>query len=80
MLLEVVNGLCEAEWHFVQQMVFCCERITCAKVQLQLLLLIKAAYGTYGALGNMETKLQYRFLNPCAVLIKLLVFETSLGC
>ena len=80
MLLETVNGLCEAEWHFVQRGMFCCERIICAKVQQQLLLLIEAAYGTYGARGTMETKLQYRFLNLCAVVLKPLVFEASIGC
>lgn len=63
MLLEMVNGLCEAEWHFIQSVMFCRERIVCAKGQQQLLLLIKAAYGPCGAIGTMETKLQYRFLN-----------------
>lgn len=55
--------------HFVQQVKFCRERIICAKVQQQLLLLVRAAYGTYGAFGTMETKLQYRFLNLGAVVI-----------
>lgn len=50
-----------AEWHFVQQVMLCHERILCAKAQQQLLLLIKAAYGTCGGRGTMEAELQYRF-------------------
>lgn len=77
MVLEEVNGLCQGDWHFVQQAVFCHQRIICAKVQQQLLLLTQAAYGTCGALGTMETKLQQRVLNLCVPLDPSLVNENS---
>lgn len=75
MLLKAVNGLCEAQWHFVQQGMFCHARIVCAKVPQRLWLLIKAAHGTCGAMGTRKVKLQNRFLNLCALVIKPFVSE-----
>lgn len=54
---------------------FYCESLICAKALQQLLPLIKAAYGTYGAIGSMETKLQCKCLSLSAVVIKPLIFE-----
>lgn len=52
MLLETGDGLGEAGTSFVQQVMSCHERIVCAKVQQQLLLLIKLYLWSSWDYGN----------------------------
>lgn len=77
MLLETGNGLGEAGRSFVLPVMSCRERIICAKVQQQLLLLIKLYLWSSWCYGNRAA---VQVLNLYAMVIKPLVLEAGVGC